>query len=269
MPELPEMETYKTLLSERIIGKPIIQITVNREKSLNISGDKFNQYVCNKRITSIERRGKYLVFQLDSGYCLLLHLMLGGWMYLGNDEDNPNRTKQIIFSFGDMNLYFIGLRLGFLHFLSKVDVEKELATLGPNPLDMNFQLGDFITLIDHKKGQLKTTLPNQHVLSGIGNCYSDEICFEAKLLPKRKFDELDNREKEDLFHGIKSVLTQAVNDGGYMEHPLFKDDSLTGGYDDKCKVYDREGEKCYRCGSLIIKEMISKKKTFYCTVCQK
>ena len=269
MPELPEMETYKTLLSEKIIGKPIINITINREKSLNIAGDKFNQYVLNKRITSIERRGKYLVFQLDSGYCLLLHLMLGGWMYLGTDEDNPDRTKQIILSFGDINLYFIGLRLGFLHFLSKADVEQELATLGPNPLDKNFLLDNFLAIIDRKRGLLKTTLPNQHVLSGIGNCYTDEICCEAKLSPKRKFDELSSKEKENLFDGIKLVLTEAIKEGGYMEHLLFKEDSLTGGYNEKCKVYDREGEKCYRCGSFIIKEMISKRKTFYCGECQK
>jgi formamidopyrimidine-DNA glycosylase len=269
MPELPEMETYKTLLSERIIGKPIMDITINREKSLNITGAKFKHYVLNKRITSIVRRGKYLVFQLDSGYCLLLHLMLGGWMYLGTEEDNPDRTKQVILSFLGINLYFIGLRLGFLHFLSKAEVEQELATLGPNPLDKNFLLDDFLVLIDSKRGRLKTTLPNQQVLSGIGNCYTDEICYVAKLSPKRKFDELTTEVKGDLFNAIKSVLTEAIREGGYMEHLLFKEDSLTGGFNEKCKVYDREGEKCYRCNSVIIKEMISKRKTFYCGECQK
>lgn len=94
MPELPEMETYKKLLTEKIVGKTITDIEVNREKSINVSSSAFVQEVKGKHIIKIDRRAKHLVFSLNSGKHLLLHLMLGGWMYLGNEHDNPDvRSK--------------------------------------------------------------------------------------------------------------------------------------------------------------------------------
>ncbi|WP_078546426.1 DNA-formamidopyrimidine glycosylase [Litchfieldia alkalitelluris] len=269
MPELPEMETYRNLLSERIINQEITSVVINREKSINVSVDLFATTLLANKVISIERRGKYLLFNLENEKCLLLHLMLGGLMYFGTSEDQPDRSKQIIISFSKSNLYFIGLRLGFLHLFSKDDAEQELSKLGPNPLSPDFTFESFEKLIHKRKGILKTTLPNQSFLAGIGNCYSDEICFEAKLLPTRKLNELNNQERENLFSAIKSVLVFAIKSGGYIEMPLYKDDTLTGGYNNRCKVYDRDNENCLRCGSKLEKKVISSRKTYFCPSCQK
>ncbi|MGM0902173.1 MAG: bifunctional DNA-formamidopyrimidine glycosylase/DNA-(apurinic or apyrimidinic site) lyase [Bacillota bacterium] len=268
MPELPEMETYRRLLSDRIVGKPITEIEVNREKSINIPPSQFIQELQGKTITHIDRRAKHLIFQLSSGKSLLLHLMLGGWMYLGNDEDNPDRTKQVILSFGNERLYFIGLRLGFLHFYNAKELASELSDLGPEPLDPNFTISQFQEIFTERRGMIKTTLVNQEVIAGIGNCYSDEICFEAKIKPIRKFDELESSEFQALFNGMKTVFHRAIEAGGYMDNPLFKNDQKTGGYDKVCRVYDREGESCFMCQTPIIKETVSSRKTFYCPNCQ-
>jgi formamidopyrimidine-DNA glycosylase len=270
MPELPEMENYKLLLLQKLKGKTVTNIEINREKSINSIPEIFINHVKGQQITNIERKAKHLLFYLDNGHILLLHLMLGGWMFYGNEEDKPNRTIQIQFSFGNEHLYFIGLRLGYLHiYHSKTAIEKELSDLGPEPLSPEFTLSHFQTLIDKRRGRLKTKLVDQQFLSGIGNCYSDEICFHAGIIPKRDLDELSSSENKQLFESIRYVLKDALKHGGYMENPLFKGDTLTGGYNNLCKVYDREGESCLRCGSPIMKEMVSSRKTFYCLICQK
>lgn len=269
MPELPEMETYRRLLSERIVGKPLTGIEVNREKSINVKPAEFIQELKGNHITAIHRRAKHLIFELNSGKSLLLHLMLGGWMYLGNDEDNPDRTKQVILSFGDHKLYFIGLRLGYLHLYDEASLAQELNNLGPEPLEPTFTMEKFIELFIKRKGMIKTTLVNQEVIAGIGNCYSDEICHEAQINPTRTFAELELAELHGLFNGMKTVFHRAIEAGGYMDNPLFKADQQTGGYNKICTVYDREGEPCYRCRTLVLKEEVSSRKTFYCPNCQK
>jgi formamidopyrimidine-DNA glycosylase len=268
MPELPEMENYRNLLLKQVGHKTITNVIINREKSINVPVAQFQESVIGQTILTINRRGKHLLFHLQNGHVLLLHLMLGGTMYVGTEEDQPKRTKQVIFYFHEKELFFIGLRLGYLHVLTKEEAERELQDLGPEPTDQSFTFDVFKGLIEKKRGKLKTTLVDQHFLAGIGNCYSDEICFHAGLLPMRKCNELTEEEQQKLFTSIKYVLRRAFELGGYMEMPLYKRDELTGGYNENCYVYDRGGETCTRCAHIITKEEISSRKCFYCTGCQ-
>ena len=268
MPELPEMETYKKLLTEKIVGKTITDIEVNREKSINVSSLEFVQEVKGKHIIKIDRRAKHLIFSLNSGKHLLLHLMLGGWMYLGNEDDTPDRTKQVVLSFGDMKLYFIGLRLGYLHLLDEQDLQQKFADLGPEPLEADFTFDAFRDILQSKRGKLKMTLTDQKTISGIGNLYSDEICFEAKIRPTVTVNSLDKDSMFSVYNSIHTVLNNAVSLGGYMEDPLFLGVKHTGGYNDHILVYDREGEKCRRCGGTIVKIELNSRKCFYCPDCQ-
>ncbi|CAI9394501.1 Fpg/Nei family DNA glycosylase [Niallia sp. Sow4_A1] len=268
MPELPEMENYKILLSELIVNRPITAIAINREKSINIPIPAFLNQMQNASIIRIERRAKHLLFHLSNQKILLLHLMLGGWMFYGKEEEKPKRTIQIQFSFGEKHLYFIGLRLGYLHLLTLEECKEKLKELGPEPFNSTFTEELFIRTINTKRGNLKLKLVDQHFIAGIGNCYSDEICYEAQLLPTRKLEDLKEPEMKNLFRSIKNTLTLATNIGGYMEHPLYLGDTKTGSYNDICKVYDREGEACPRCQNKIKKIKISSKKSFYCPGCQ-
>lgn len=268
MPELPEMENYKRLLMEKVGGRTITHTEVNREKSINVSPDQFAGEVIGKRIVKVERRAKYILFQLDTGKWLLLHLMLGGWMYYGTEEDKPNRTFQVILRFGDHSLYFIGLRLGYLHLLTMEELTEKLADLGPEPLNPSFTADQFMEMWKKKGGKLKTMLVDQKFISGIGNCYSDEICFHARLLPMKKGKDLSPEEVLRLYHSIQSILLEAIRYGGYMEFPFFKGDAFTGYYDAKCKVYDRGDQPCYQCQQPIIKDELSSRKVFYCKNCQ-
>lgn len=266
MPELPEMETYKSLLWPLIGSQTITGVTINREKSINVPVEQFDSLVINQKIKVIERRAKYLVFQLQNGLNLLLHLMLGGRMFFGKEEDRPDRTVQVQLSFGNHHLYFIGLRLGYLHLVSPEMIQQEFQHIGHEPLDQNFSLHTFQTIMKDKRGGLKTTLLNQEVIAGIGNRYSDEMLWHAQLLPERKINELDHDDFVRLYKSMQYILQQGIQQGGYMEEPLFKGDLKTGGYD--MYVHSREGDNCRRCHSPIVMKEISSRKTYFCQSCQ-
>jgi formamidopyrimidine-DNA glycosylase len=268
MPELPEMETYRQQLSRLIQNSPITGAEVTRPKSLNVDPELFIRKLTGNRIVRIERRAKHLLFLLGSGEVLLLHLMLGGWMFYGTEEEKPDRTSQVVIHFGLQHLYFIGLRLGYLHMHAIPDAEKVLSKLGPEPLEPSFTFARFQSLLKGKNGNLKMTLVDQSFLSGIGNCYSDEICFMAGILPLRKLPSLTSEEQNQLFSSMRTVLLEAIQYGGYIDEPLFVGDRLTGQFDAKCRVYDREGEPCLRCGHPLMKTEVSSRKCFYCANCQ-
>lgn len=269
MPELPEMENYKRLLIPRMVGRTIRGAEISREKSINASVPVFMQAVVGQPVTGIERRAKHLLFRLGSGRVLVLHLMLGGMMFWGRGEDKPDRTVQVMLDFGGEGLHFIGLRLGYLHLHTASEAERLLARLGPEPIAADFHEADFIRLLARKRGALKLALVDQSFLSGIGNCYSDEICFAAFVRPDRKIESLSAEETVRLYRAMREVLQAAIAAGGYMELPLFEGDGLTGGFDRQCRVYDREGEPCVRCGNPIVRHDFASRKSFCCTVCQK
>jgi formamidopyrimidine-DNA glycosylase len=268
MPELPEMENYRRLLNQKIAGQIITEVQINREKSINVDPNLFIRSVGNQEVVTVDRRGKHLLFYLKNQQVLLLHLMLGGWMYFGTEQDKPKRTIQVRLSFGQQHLYFIGLRLGYLHLYSEQEVQNELSSLGPEPLETDFTNLEFLNLLRDRRGKIKTKLLNQEFIAGIGNCYSDEICYHAGIKTKRNIEDIGDPERNLLYHSMKHVLLDALKHGGYMENPFYQGDNLTGGYNNLCLVYDREGEKCKRCGGTIIKEMISSRKTFFCPNCQ-
>jgi len=266
MPELPEMETYKSLLSSLIVGQKITSVTIQREKSINLPVDTFMRQVTNQTIISVRRRAKYLIFQLKNGSCLLLHLMLGGLMFFGKEEDKPNRTIQVKLSFGEQHLYFIGLRLGYLHLLSQESIQEEFEKLGPEPLSPHFTLDNFQQLMQKRKGNIKTTLINQEVLAGIGNGYSDEILWHSQIRPDKKISDLDEQQLSKVYESIQFILQKGIREGGYMENPLYKGDGKTGRY--IFYVHDREGEPCSRCRTQIVKKEIASRKTYFCQSCQ-
>ncbi|SDT55258.1 DNA-(apurinic or apyrimidinic site) lyase [Paenibacillaceae bacterium GAS479] len=270
MPEYPEMDHYRMLVGTAVAGQRIRSVQVGREKSLNIPVDEFIRQVEGRTIWFVERRGKHLLFHLDNGQRLLLHLMLGGWMFFGTEEEKPDRTVQVKLEFEDGNLYFIGLRLGYLHLLTARDADARLATLGPEPLDPRLTLERFTErLMTKKRSALKTALVDQSVLAGIGNCYGDEIAWQAEVLPSARISSLEPATIARLYDALHSVLLEAKARGGYMENPFQIGDTVTGGYNDECKVYDRPGGDCSRCGGKIVQEEQASRKVFFCPKCQR
>jgi formamidopyrimidine-DNA glycosylase len=270
MPEWPEMEHYRSQLSPLISGQKVTGVVVNRPATINEPVDMFTAALVGRSILFVERRGKHLLFHLDDGNRLHLHLMLGGWLAYGEQGPKKNSHFQVILTFGDgFSLYFGGLRLGYLHRISAKLVIEQMKELGPDPFDSRLTLEAFHNRISGKRGKLKTTLTDQRFLAGIGNCYSDEICFDAKVHPTLTVNKLDSTVSERIYTSMRKVLQEAKEAGGYMEHPLTPDDTVTGGYNNQCRVYDRQGEPCYECGNEIKFETLAGRKMFFCPHCQK
>ncbi|WP_274362229.1 bifunctional DNA-formamidopyrimidine glycosylase/DNA-(apurinic or apyrimidinic site) lyase [Paenibacillus thermotolerans] len=270
MPELPEMETYRMQLTNAVAGRTIETAEVTREKTINVPVAEFIETVSGSRIDRIDRRAKMLLFRLDNGATLLLHLMLGGSMFWGTEEEAPDRTAQVklVFVREDRRLFFHGLRLGYLHLYQEDELARKLAKLGPDALAPSMNAETFAARIRKTRGALKSALTDQSVISGIGNCYSDELCFLAGIQPLRTVASLDSADWGALYTAMHSTFAEAIRYGGYMETPFFAGDTHTGGYNDRCKVYDRGGEPCFRCGAAIVKSELAGRKVFYCEQCQ-
>lgn len=268
MPELPEMETYRLLLMDKVRGKTITGVEINREKCMNLASEQFREQISGQQVTEVARRAKHLLFRLGSGKLLLVHLMLGGWMYYASEKDTPNHRAQVVLVFGDERLYFFGLRFGYVHLLTETEAMERLADLGPEPLSADFTETGFRNAIADKRGVLKNTLVDQHFLAGIGTRYSDEICFRARQLPLKQCTDLTDEDIGGLYQAIPETLHDAIDHGGYMSRPFYNGDTLTGGFAELLKVYNREGEPCIRCGQPIMKDKLSSRKVFYCANCQ-
>jgi formamidopyrimidine-DNA glycosylase len=266
---MPEMENYKRLLIPRMTGRAFTEAEVSREKSVNMPVADFRRRLLGTRVQSVGRRAKYLLFHLDSGDVLLLHLMLSGLLFWGKAEKKPDRTVQVRLSFGEEHLHFIGLRLGYLHLLTGQEAAERLAQLGPEAADPAFGKAAFARLLQNRRGLLKPALVDQSFIAGIGNCYSDEICFAAGIRPSRTIASLAAQESAALHRAMHAVLAEAAAGGGYMEMPLYAGDILTGAFNERFRVYDREGEPCILCGETIVRKDIGSRKSFYCTTCQR
>jgi formamidopyrimidine-DNA glycosylase len=270
MPEWPEMENYRRQLSPLVCGKTIAEAAVNRPRTINEPPEAFRSALAGRRILFLERRGKHLLFHLDDGNRLLLHLMLGGWLAYGREGPAEDGRFQVILTLDDGNrLFFGGLRLGFLHRLSAKAVQERLKELGPEPFDPRLTPDAFAAMLRRKRGRLKPAMVDQHWIAGIGNCYADEICFEAEASPLTNIAALSEAAARRLFDAMRKVLAEAADAGGYMDRPLTPGDARTGGYDARCRVYDRAGEPCVRCGGTIRQDTVSARKTFYCPACQR
>lgn len=270
MPELPEMETYRRHLEQLCTGHTITQAEIGRPKSINVTVRAFKQAVQGATLTGFSRAGKALVFHLSTGNVLLNHLMLGGAVFFGTKDEAPQRTFQVTLWLGQNRaLWWTGLRLGWLHLLTPAELAGYRADLGLDPLDEHFTPAHLTALLQGRRGRLKPLLVDQQLFPGIGNCYSDEICWSARVHPLRTAGSLHTDEIDRLWQSTRTVLTEAMSRGGYTETPFHAGDTLTGGYLPHLKVYDRNGEPCPRCGAAIALVEASNRKVFFCSACQR
>lgn len=297
MPEIPEMEIYKDYLNKWVKDKRISDVHVLRVKSVNLESTDFCRCVIGKRIKDITRRGKYIIFHLDDGHFLLTHMMLDGRLFLlplkdtkegqsikelvneivHSEAENlrprikglPGNPSAIFGLSDDTVLFFCSLTLGYLHYLTKDELETKLGVLGSEPLDPNFDAQSFIQLLQGKKGMIKPWLMNPKNIAGVGNAYSNEALFGAGILPNRLISTISLAERIKLYDSLINVLQASIRLGGDMEESFAPWDDFTGGYNLFFKVYDRSGKPCLVCQNVIEKSEVGGRNAFFCTVCQK
>ncbi len=271
MPEIPEMENYRSMILRTVTGKQIAGVWVERPKTINVTIAEFTAALHGQVIDNVTRRAKLLVFHLRGGLYMVTHMMLDGRMYYGaagDSEGLPGKPHVIIGFSDDTRLFFCDLGLGFLHLVNSSGLERELDGLGIEPLSPEFTLGNFTGLFTKRRGVVKPLLMDQKLIAGLGNAYSNEALFAAGILPDRKIPDIGPGEMEKLWQAIPRILREAVSNGGYIEEKYAVWDNRSGGQIPHFMVYDRGGEPCRVCGNPVRETKLNGRWTYFCNICQ-
>lgn len=282
MPELPEVETIRRDLAEKIVDKKIVAVDVLDKKI--VKSVNFGRALKGSKIIKAERRGKLLMFQLSSGRYLLTHLKMTGQLIYKNhqviagghnlteaDLQVPNKFTRVIIFFSDKTkLYFNDMRrFGYMKVVTAAEKEKIIKDgFGMEPLTADFKWADFAKLFLKRKTNIKAALMNQKFISGLGNIYADEACFCAGILPWRKIDSLKSVEIKKLFQCIPRILKVAIKNRGTTFSHFVDGAGKQGGHLKFLNVYERAGEPCKRCSSIIKKTRYAGRGTHFCPTCQ-
>jgi formamidopyrimidine-DNA glycosylase len=289
MPELPEVETIRISLAKKIIGLKISSIEILNPKTFQGNLQK----ILNQNITNVWRKGKGLGIDFENGYSLLFHLKMSGQIiYRGQNlkgqsekfigghptkdmqGDLPNKSTRVIFDLNnDSKVFFNDQRkFGWIKVLDResLAIDKFLNSLGPEPLEKGYswqQLKD--NLLRHKKTPIKVALLDQSVVSGVGNIYACEACFNAAIDPRTKVDQLSDSQFADLHQSVIQALRDGIKYGGSTKTHFVDSDGKKGLFLDYAKVYNRDKKPCLVCGTEIKKIKLGGRGTFYCSECQK
>ncbi|MEK7159696.1 MAG: bifunctional DNA-formamidopyrimidine glycosylase/DNA-(apurinic or apyrimidinic site) lyase [Patescibacteria group bacterium] len=288
MPELPEVETIRRGLVLQIKNKKIIDVWIEPSFKTKISPNarEFLAVLKDKKIIDIKRRAKLMIFQITKELFVLIHLKMTGQLVYrksggrttsgGHPIENislPNKFTRVIFTFADKtHLFFNDIRkFGYLKLVDSAQLQKELSKYGPEPLENNFNLDYFKKmLIAGKKRKIKTLLLDQGLIAGLGNIYSDEVCFGAGVKPMRKVSRLNLADKDKIYWQIKSILKKALKHHGTSVNTYVVSDGKQGQFQNYLNVYGRAGEKCLKCHrGLIMRVKFNGRSSCYCPVCQK
>ena len=287
MPELPEVETTIRDLKRKVLKRTFLDVWCDFPKMIKspTNFEEFKRKIKNKKILNIWRAGKNIIFDLSQNLSLLIHQKLTGHLLYGKwqktkegwqalkegplKNDPMNRFLHLVFQLDNG----FQIALSDLRKFAKVELAKteeireELKSLGPDPLKISF--GEFKERLASKKGKIKQVLMDQEVISGVGNIYSDEALFAAKIHPFKDTSELKEADFKKLYQSLQSILKKAIELKGESISDYRTPSGERGSFDKLRKVYRREGKKCFRCGAVIKRVKIGGRSAHFCPKCQK
>ncbi len=265
MPELPEVETERGRLAARIEGRRIAaaeihdpRLTRPEDPALVAAG------LAGGLVSSVERRGKYLLVRLEDGRVLLVHLrMTGGFRY----GPASHERAALVLENGARIAYRDLRRFGTWLLLEPEEADEHLAIrLGPEPLGRRFTTAFLARRLAGRRAPVKAAVLDQRTVAGLGNIYADESLWHAGIHPLRPAGELTGAEVAALRDGIRRALRLGIRRQGAD----LGDGAYTGGrMQREFRVYGRAGEPCERCGTLVEKTRAGGRGTWYCPGCQR
>lgn len=287
MPELPEVETITLGLRKKIIGKKIEQVKIIDPNVISSDEKSFLRQVLGKKIKTISRRAKMIVTELSENKFLLIHLKMTGQLVYaprigkivagGHSINNishtlPNKFTRLIFIFNNQSkLYFNDVRrFGWIKLIDKDALKKIYSDFGVEPLTKDFTLDKFKEILSHKKNTaVKSALMDQKYLAGLGNIYSDEVLFAARIKPTRIVKTLAMAEIKKLWEAIPRVLRYSIKYRGTSFNDYVDAEGGKGNFVKYLKVYGRGGKDCYGCRGRIKRIKIGGRSSHFCDFCQK
>jgi formamidopyrimidine-DNA glycosylase len=308
MPELPEVQTIVSELNRKLKNRKIKSVAVNAPKMISVgpetvsnkrqvTSNKVKQFVTllqGQKILSVNRRAKLLIFDLSGPLSILVHLKMTG-QFIFEDAalrkktggkyrmfnklsaplvELPSKHTHVIFYFTDNSrLYFNDIRkFGYMKIVRDDELQyvKELQAYGPEPLDKKFTMDTFLTAVKNvSKAKIKLVLMDSSRIAGIGNIYSDEILFHAKVRPERTVGSLTEKELKDIYKYIPIVLKKGIEAKGSSVGDFVRTDGTWGTMGKFHFVYGRKGKACKVCGTKIEAVKIGGRTGSFCPRCQK
>ena len=272
MPELPEVETVRRDLTDRILGHEITKVKVI--DPLVIIGDPkaFARKLKGRRLESIGRRGKALIFALDRPPLFITHFRMTGQLYPVTTGGAPDHTR-VVFTLSDgSDLIFRDTRrLGRLE-LAEDEVHSEiLANLGRDALEDPPTLEEFTALLAKRKAPIKHFLMDQRHLAGVGNIYAAEILHRCDIHPEEPCANLKPPQVACLLEMIRTVLAEAIGGRGTSISDYVTGTGKKGEFQYALRVYMREGEPCWRtgCSGMVTRIVQQGRSTYLCPKCQR
>ncbi|MGC9317870.1 MAG: bifunctional DNA-formamidopyrimidine glycosylase/DNA-(apurinic or apyrimidinic site) lyase [Armatimonadota bacterium] len=269
MPELPELEVLRRQTKAELTGRTITAVTVNQPKAINVSRPEYADRVEGHSIEAVERKGKYLALHLDGDDSLMVHFAMGGSLVLSDSGEHEPRHTPFVFAFEDgqfmhaRNWQLGSIKVydsGFVH-----QANGPLGQLGPDAWDDIDSGGHLRQVIGGSRAGIKPRLMDQEVISGIGNAYSDEILFRARLHPKTLTSDLADEDFNAVYRAIRDVFQAAIDAGGEGFVDLYGNE---GTAQEDFAVHGRGGEKCPGCGGEVEEIAISGRTGYFCPSCQ-
>ncbi len=285
MPELPEVETIRRDLTERIVGRKIKTIEVVDKK---ISQDgKLAYFLSGRNMVSIDRIGKLLIFDVGGGSFLLIHLRMtgqlvyvadgkmttGGHSFGGNEfkDGLPDKHTRLWMEFsGGGKLFFNDARrFGLAKVVTMEELDAIKKEYGAEPLRESFTFDNLKKIFSRLRITVKAALLDQKKVAGIGNIYADEVLFAAGVLPWRAASSLSDEELKCIHKESERIIAKAIKYRGTTFSDYVDADGKNGNFTAFLQVYGRNGEKCPKCSGKISKKRVAGRGTHFCPVCQK
>ena len=272
MPELPEVETVRRGLEKLILGKKISNIDIRYPKMIKTDLQEFQKEMPGQVIQSMGRRGKYLLFYL-SDKVLISHLRMEGKYFYYPDQVPERKHAHVLIHFEDGGtlVYEDVRKFGTMELLAPELLEAYFVSkkLGPEPTEQDFDLGRFKLALKKSKKPIKSHLLDQTLVAGLGNIYVDEVLWRAKVHPARISQSLSSQEARKVHDETIKVLGQAVEKGGSTIRTYTNAFGEDGTMQEFHQVYDKAGQACSRCGSMIEKIQLGGRGTHFCPKCQR
>ena len=235
--------------------------------------EDFTARLLGRQIVNADRRGKHLLFALDDGQTLMVHLRMTGQLRVAPPAEPSTTYDHLIFALSDgMELRYQDPRK-FGRFLLTVEPETALAKIGPEPLSELFTPVDLFESIQGRRAAIKGLLLNQSVVAGLGNIYADEALFRAGIHPQSPGDALTLADCSRLHSAIRQTLATAIREGGSTLGRsgianYRRPNGVTGHYQQRHQVYGRTGKPCLVCGGPIHRVQVAQRSTHFCPHCQ-
>lgn len=273
MPEKPEVITVSKALEKRILNKTFEKVDIYWNNIIAMPECSiFKEKIKNQKILNISTRGKFLLLFLTN-YVLLIHLRMEGKFTFRGKDDPLSKHEHVVFTFTDKTQmrYHDVRKFGKMYLVEqdKLYTDTPLKKLGYEFDEEKLTSSYLLNKFKKKNKFIKSVLLDQSIISGIGNIYDDEILFLSHLSPYRKASDLLEEDCAHIIQNTRIVLSKAIQLGGTTIRSFTSEEGVHGKFQNELFVHGKKGEKCPVCGSIIIKEQIDGRGTYYCPKCQK